>query len=206
LSLTQRLDKMGRFEIGSDTIRAFIAIELPEEIIAFIRKIQEGLRSYGFKARWVRPENIHLTLKFLGDINKEDIKKAGDAIINAASENASMSLGAKGIGFFPGVKRSRVIWTGIAGQTRELADLQKTLDGKLDTVGFPKEKRPFKGHLTIARIKRKIDARRLIDAMKEFGRFESKTFIANEVVLFKSELKPSGAVYRKLMSATLCAK
>ena len=189
-----------------DTTRAFIAIELPEEIIAFIRKIQEGLRSYGFKARWVRPENIHLTLKFLGDINNEDIKKAGDAIISAASENASMSLGAKGIGFFPGVKRSRVIWTGIAGQTRELAELQKTLDGKLDTIGFPKEKRPFKGHLTIARIKRKIDARRLVDAMKEFGRFESKTFMADEVILFKSELKPSGAVYTKLMSAALCAK
>ena len=197
---------MRRFEIGSDTIRAFIALELPEEIIAFIRKIQEGLRSYGFKARWVRPENIHLTLKFLGDINSEEIKKAGDAIISAASENASMSLSAKGIGFFPGVKRSQVIWTGIAGQTRELADLQKTLDGKLDTVGFPKEKRPFKGHLTIARIKRKIDARRLVDAMKEFAKFESKTFIADEVVLFKSELKPSGAVYTMLMSVALCAK
>jgi len=190
----------------SDTTRAFIAIELPEEIIAFIRKIQEGIKSYGFKARWVRPENIHLTLKFLDNINNEDIKKAGDAIISAAGENASMSLGAKGIGVFPGVKRPRVIWTGIAGQTKELTDLQKTLDGKLETVGFPKEKRPFKGHLTIARIKGKVDARRLIDAMKEFGRFESKTFIADEVVLFKSELKPSGAVYTKLMSAALCAK
>ena len=189
-----------------DTTRAFIAIELPDEITAFIHKIQDGLKSYGFKARWVRPENIHLTLKFLGDINNDDIKKAGDAIISAAGENVSMSLGAKGIGFFPGVKRSRVIWTGIVGQTRKLADLQKTLDGKLDAVGFPKEKRPFKGHLTIARIKRKIDARRLVDAMKEFGRFESKTFIADEVVLFKSELKPSGAVYTKLVSAELCTK
>ena len=187
----------------SDTIRAFIAIELPQEIIAFIHKIQEGLRSYGFKARWVRPENIHLTLKFLGDINSEDIKKAGDAIISAAGENASMSLGAKGIGVFPGVKRPRVIWTGIAGQTKELADLQKTLDGKLETIGFPKEKRPYKGHLTIARIKGKVDAKRLIDAMTEFGRLESKTFMAEEVVLFKSKLKPSGAVYTKLMSAAL---
>jgi len=190
----------------SDTTRAFIAIELPEEIIAFIRKIQEGVKSYGFKARWVRPENIHLTLKFLDNINSEDIKKVGDAVISAAGENASMSLGAKGIGVFPGVKRPRVIWTGIAGQTKELADLQKTLDGKLETVGFSKEKRPFKGHLTIARIKGKVDARQLIDAMKEFGRFESKTFMADEVVLFKSELKPSGAVYTKLMSAALCAK
>lgn len=190
----------------SDTTRAFIAIELPDEISAFIHKIQERLRSYGLKARWVRPENIHLTLKFLGDINNEYIKKAGDAIISAASENASMSLGAKGIGVFPGVKRPRVIWTGIVGQKKELADLQKTLDGNFETIGFPKEKRPFKGHLTIGRIKGKIDARRLVDAMKEFGRFESKTFMADEVVLFKSELKPSGAVYTKLMSAALCAK
>jgi len=189
-----------------DIIRAFIAIELPDEITVFINKIQERLRSYGFKARWVRPGNIHLTLKFLGDINKENIIKAGDAIIRAASESASMSLGAKGIGVFPGVKRPRVIWTGIAGGTKELTALQKTLAEKLETVGFPKEKRPFKGHLTIARIKRKIDARRLVDAMKEFGRFESKTFIADEVVLFKSELKPSGAVYTKLMSAALRAK
>ena len=190
----------------SDTTRAFIAIELPDEISAFIHKIQEELRSYGLKARWVRPENIHLTLKFLGDINNEYIKKAGDAIISAASENASMSLGAKGIGVFPGVKRPRVIWTGIVGQKKELADLQKTLDGNFETIGFPKEKRPFKGHLTIGRIKGKIDARRLVDAMKEFGRFESKTFMADEVVLFKSELKPSGAVYTKLMSAALCGK
>ena len=190
----------------SNTIRAFIAIELPEDVIAFIGKIQEGVGSYGFKVRWVRPENIHLTLKFLGEINNQDIKKAGDAIISAASENASMSLGAKGIGVFPGVKRPRVLWTGITGQIKGLSDLQKTLDEKLETVGFPKEKRPFRGHLTIARVKGNIDARRLIDAMKEFGKFESKKFMVDEMVLFRSELKPSGAEYTKLMNAALNAK
>ncbi|MDY6790784.1 MAG: RNA 2',3'-cyclic phosphodiesterase [Thermodesulfobacteriota bacterium] len=190
----------------SDTIRAFIAIELPEEIIAFIGKIQQDVRSYGFKASWVRPKNIHLTLKFLGPINREDIKKVGDVIIGTASENIPLSLGVKGIGVFPGVKRPRVIWTGIAGQTEELSDLQKTLDGKLETVGFPKEKRPFRGHLTIARIKGSIDARRLIDAMKQLGKFESKKFSVNEIVLFKSELKPSGAKYTKLINAPLNAK
>jgi len=190
----------------SDTTRAFIAIELPEEITAFIRKIQEGLGSYGFKVRWVRPENIHLTLKFLGDINKEYIRKASEALTDAAKVYAPISLGAKGIGVFPGVKRPRVIWIGINGQTGDLASLQKTLDGKLEAVGFKKEKRLFKGHLTIARVKGNLDTRRLIDAMKEFGEFESKTFIADKVFLFKSELKPSGAVYTKLMSAALYAK
>ncbi len=187
----------------SDTVRAFIAIELADETIAFIQKIQEGLRSSGIKARWIRPENIHLTLKFLGDINNEDVKKVGDAIISAAGENAAITLRAKGIGVFPGVKRPRVIWTGIAGRTKELVDLQKILDEKLQSSGFPKEKRSFKGHLTIARIKKKIDAKRLIDAMKEFSGFESKTFTVDEVVLFKSELKSSGAVYTRLKSTSL---
>ncbi len=187
----------------ADTVRAFIAIELKVETIAFIQKFQDGLRSYGLNARWLRPENIHLTLKFLGDINNEDVKKAGDALIIAGRENAAIPLRTKGIGVFPGVKRPRIIWAGIAGQTKELLNLQKMLDEKLQTLGFPKEKRPFKGHLTIARIKKKIDAKRLIDAMKEFSGFESKTFMVDEVVLFKSELKPSGAVYTKLMSAAL---
>ncbi len=197
---------MGRFEIGSDTIRAFIAIQLPEEITAFIRKIQEGLGAYGFKVRWVRPENIHLTLKFLGDITDENIRQTSRVISDAAGEYAPISLGVKGIGVFPGVKRPRVIWIGINGQTGELAGLQKTLDGKLEAIGFKKEKRSFKGHLTIARVKGNLDTRRLIDAMKEFGEYESKTFIADKVFLFKSELKPSGAVYTKLMSAALGAK
>ncbi len=187
----------------ADTVRAFIAIELKVETIAFIQKFQDGLRSYGLKARWITPENIHLTLKFLGDINNEDVKKAGDALISATGENAAIRLRAKSIGVFPGVKRPRIIWTGIAGQTKELLNLQKILDEKLQTFGFPKEKRPFKGHLTIARIKKKIDAKRLIDAMKEFSGFESKTFMVDEVVLFKSELKPSGAVYSRLISAAL---
>jgi len=187
----------------ADTVRAFIAIELKVETIAFIQKFQDGLRSYGLKARWITPENIHLTLKFLGDINNQDVKKAGDALISATGENAAIRLRAKGIGIFPGVKRPRIIWAGTAGQTKELLNLQKNLDEKLQTFGFPKEKRPFKGHLTIARIKKKIDAKRLIDAMKEFSGFESKTFMVDEVVLFKSELKPSGAVYTKLMSAAL---
>jgi 2'-5' RNA ligase len=186
-----------------NTVRAFIAIELTDETLAYIQKIQDGLRSYGFNARWTRPENIHLTLKFFGDINSEDIKKAGNALIDAAGEKSVILLRAKGIGIFPSVKRPRVIWTGIAGQVKELAELQKDLDLKLKASGFPKEKRPFRGHLTIGRLKKKTNANRLIDAMQEFSRFESKTFMVDEVVLFRSQLKPSGAVYSKLISAAL---
>lgn len=187
----------------ADTVRAFIAIELKFETIAFIQKFQDELKSYGLKAKWITPKNIHLTLKFLGDINSEDVKKAGDALISATGENPAILLRAKGIGVFPGIKRPRILWAGITGQTKKLLNLQKILDDKLQNFGFPKEKRPFKGHLTIARIKKKIDAKRLIGAMKEFSGFESNPFMVDEVVLFQSELKPSGAVYTKLLSAAL---
>ncbi len=187
----------------SHTIRTFIAFELPKNIISSISKVQEGIRSYGLKARWVCPENIHVTLKFLGNIKEADIEKIGGVIFESAKEYAPISLTAKGIGVFPGIKRPRVIWVGIRGETDLLVGLQKRLDEKLETIGFQPENRPFKGHLTLARIKKKINSKRLIDAIKEFGEFESETFIADKLLLFKSELKPTGSVYTKLISVGL---
>ncbi|MFH2219387.1 MAG: RNA 2',3'-cyclic phosphodiesterase [Pseudomonadota bacterium] len=187
----------------SDTIRTFVAIELPDHVVASIRKVQEGLRSYGFNVKWVRPENIHLTLKFLGDIGTADTKKVGDAIAVSMKEHAPVSLTAKGIGVFPGIKNPRVIWVGITGRQNELLALQNRLENELAGIGFPREKRPFNGHLTLGRVKQKIDPRRLVEAIEEFGGFESEPFAAGEVVLFKSDLKPTGAVYTKLVSAAL---
>ena len=187
----------------SDTIRTFIAFQLPGKIISSIRKVQDGIKSYGFKIRWVHPENIHLTLKFLGDIDTVDIEKIGDAVIRTVKGHAPLSLTAKGIGVFPAIKRPRVIWAGITGQIDLLIGLQKILDETLEEIGFPKESRSFKGHLTLGRMKGKIDPKRLVDAIKEFQGFESETFVADKIFLFKSELKPAGAVYTKLMSVSL---
>jgi len=186
----------------SDTIRAFIAIKLPEKITVSISKIQEGLRSYGFKVKWVRPENIHLTLKFLGNIDRADTEKVGSAISESVKTYAPLSLIAKGIGVFPNIKRPRIVWTGVAEQRNRLAGLQRHLDDHLESIGFQREKRPFKGHLTIGRVKQRIDSNRLMEAMKECAKFESEAFIINEIVLFKSELNPTGAVYTQLMSAS----
>jgi len=186
----------------SDTIRAFIAIKLPEKITVSIRKIQEGLSSYGFKVKWVRPENIHLTLKFLGNIDRADTEKVGSAISESVKTYAPLSLIAKGIGVFPNIKRPRIVWTGVAEQRNRLAGLQRHLDDHLESIGFQREKRPFKGHLTIGRVKQRIDSNRLMEAMKECAKFESEAFIINEIVLFKSELNPTGAVYTQLMSAS----
>jgi len=187
----------------SDTIRAFIAIKLPGKITLSISKIQEDLRSYGFKIKWVRPENIHLTLKFLGNVDRADTEKIGSAISESVKTDTPLSIITKGIGVFPNIKRPRVIWTGVAEQHNRLAGLQGHLDDHLESIGFPREKRPFKGHLTIGRIKQRVDSNRLMEAMKECAKFEPEAFIVNEIILFKSELNPTGAVYTPLMSASL---
>ena len=187
----------------SDIIRTFIAFELPEKIRSFISSIQEDLKSNRLDARWVQPKNIHLTLKFLGNINKADTQKVGAAIFKSAADYAPISLAAKGIGAFPGINRPRVLWIGIRGQTDVLIQLQKSLDDKLEKIGFPTENRPFKGHLTLARVKGQINQAKLINAIKKYGEFEPKSFLADNIILFKSDLKSTGAVYTKLISVSL---
>ena len=187
----------------SKTIRTFIAIEIPGNIISKIRELQTGIKKYGFKVRWVRSENIHLTLKFLGDVEAAKIGEMIEAISKTAKGHTPISLKAKGIGVFPGIKRPRVLWVGLTGQLEALVRLHKTLDENLKVLGFPGEKRPFKGHLTMGRIKDKIDVKKLGDALMAFRRFESETFTAGNLNLYKSELKPSGAVYTKLDSVSL---
>ncbi|MBW2492420.1 MAG: RNA 2',3'-cyclic phosphodiesterase [Deltaproteobacteria bacterium] len=186
----------------SKTIRTFIAIEIPENIISKIQELQESIKAKGFNIRWVRPENIHLTLKFIGDVEAAKISEITEALSKTVEGYIPISLKSKGLGLFPGIKNPRVLWVGLTGQLESLVKLQKTLDENLKVLGFPKEKRPFKGHLTMGRIKAKIDAKKLGDALMKFRNFESETFTADQIVLYKSELKPSGAVYTKLAGAT----
>ncbi len=186
-----------------DIIRTFIGFELPEKIRSFISSIQEDLKSNGFDARWVQPTKIHLTLKFLGNINEDDTQKVGAAIFKSAADYAPISLAAKGIGAFPGINRPRVLWIGIKGQIDMLIQLQRSLDDKLEKIGFSKENRPFKGHLTLARVKGRINQAKLINAIKKYGELESEPFIADNIILFKSDLKSTGAVYTKLISVSL---
>ena len=184
-------------------IRAFICFKLPRRIILSIRELQESIKDSGLKIRWVKAENIHLTIKFIGDIRLSDINDIGLAIKETAGEFAPLLLSAQGLGVFPNLKRPRVIWTGLSGQIEELIGLQKILDKKLRFIGFPKEKRPFKGHLTIGRVKGRLDSRKLSEFMNRFNKFETKQFSGDRIFLMQSELKPSGPIYTKLMSEPL---
>jgi len=153
--------------------------------------------------RWVKPENIHITLKFLGDIHPEMIQPIANCMDRCGKEHHSVQLFSKGIGVFPGLKRPRVLWAGINGETNALRAIQEQLDEHLGSIGVPKENRPFKGHLTIGRFKGSPDSKKLVSVIKEFSIFETKSFSAETLSLYKSDLTPSGAVYTQIAAAPL---
>ena len=187
----------------SDSIRTFIAFELPPAVILLLQKMQQDLKLLKIRARWVQPENIHLTLKFLGDINPADIDKIDAAMTGAVIESSPITLSVSGIGVFPGIKRPRVIWLGLGGDIRSLLALQGRLEEKLAGVGFPKDKRSFKAHLTLGRIKQAANPSVIRQMLSEYASLSPDEFTCNQVILFKSDLEPSGAVYSKLKQAKL---
>jgi 2'-5' RNA ligase len=187
----------------SGTIRAFIALELPPTVISLLHTVQQDLKQHKIRARWVRPENIHLTLKFIGDINSGDIDAISAAMTAAANGIAPITLAARGIGVFPTIKRPRVIWIGLGGDIRPLLDLQSGLEKKLADVGVARDKRSFKAHLTLGRIKQSVNPAAIRQMISEYASLKSDEFTCDQVFLFKSDLKPSGAVYSKLKQTRL---
>ncbi|KPJ76485.1 MAG: hypothetical protein AMJ54_11585 [Deltaproteobacteria bacterium SG8_13] len=187
----------------TDQIRTFVACELPREIRSEIGQIQENLKQRRLRLTWVRPDKLHLTLKFLGDVSIDRVETIADAVGKAVREFSPISLSAKGIGVFPGIRRARVLWVGIGGEFLQLGQLQAAVSGGLAGVGFPAEKRPYRGHLTIGRIKAAVDPRQLADALTEFSDFETASFQVDEVVLFRSQLKPDGPIYTRLDAVKL---
>jgi 2'-5' RNA ligase len=185
------------------TIRTFIALELPPSVISLLEKVQEDLKSMRLRAKWVRPENIHLTLKFLGNINPVDTDKIGAAMTDAVDDFAPLNLVAGGVGVFPGIKRPRVIWLGLGGQIQLLIAMQRVLEDNLAALGFKKEKRPFKGHLTLGRFRQTVNPNTIHQIMRQYANGYSKEFTARRIILFKSDLKPTGAVYSQLQSSLI---
>ncbi|MFW6080373.1 MAG: RNA 2',3'-cyclic phosphodiesterase [Desulfosalsimonas sp.] len=191
---------------GQNTQRAFIAVALPGRVKKSLKELQEGLWQFGIRMKYTDPENIHLTLKFLGDIRAEDAEAIGGRLSAVTAEHAPMELFAKGMGVFPGIRRARVLWTGVAGQTEMLGRLQKEVEEAMAAMNFEKENRRFTGHLTLGRFKGKSDPELLADAVREFGGFASDAFDADSLHLFESILTPGGPVYRILSSHPLAGK
>jgi len=180
-------------------IRAFLAIDPPAVVLKNIEGMQNRFKkSIQGAIRWVRPEGIHLTLKFFGDIAAKDIDNISEVIGKRTAARSQFPLEIRGLGAFPDTARPRIIWLGIAGQLVSLLSLQKDLEEDLFLIGFPKEERPFRAHLTIGRIKIPKGIIGLAAAVEAAGDLIAGTFTVGEVVLFQSSLTPQGPIYTKL--------
>ena len=185
-------------------IRAFLAIEPPENVLQEISRLQEKLkREISGRLSWTRPQGQHLTLKFFGDVSKEDINNICAIVQKRVVAEQKLNLKVEKLGVFPDDRRPRVLWCGVTGDVEKLINLQKILDGDFAAIGFPAEDRSFKAHLTLARIKDPRDITGMSEALKKYDSFKAGGFTADQLFFFKSNLSPKGAVYTKLAEFAL---
>jgi 2'-5' RNA ligase len=182
----------------------FCAFELPESFRVRMKEHSERVREavVDAEASWSRPDNIHLTLKFFGNVDQAKVAAIPEALAHVAKEFSPIEIKVGGTGVFPRPSRPQVLWIGIDDPTGALAKLQKRVEDECAREGFPKEDRAFRPHLTIARIRKPHNASRLAEAhlRTEFAAVE---LVLNELVLFRSELSPKGSKYTAISRSRL---
>jgi len=152
----------------------------------------------GGRLSWTKPSGQHLTLKFFGDISLEDVDQISNAVQKRVAPGWSLSLQIAKPGVFPDTRKPRVLWCGMEGDVASLAVLQKQLDNDFTNIGFSPEDRPFRAHLTLARIKDSRGLTGINEALTKHSAFVAGQFICNELTLFQSKLTPQGAIYTRL--------
>ena len=182
-------------------IRAFLAISLPDPVKQVLGKIQNRLRDRGIAATWTRPETLHLTLKFLGNIPFQDLELFKAAMIQAADQVSPFELSVGGLGVFPGIGKARVVWAGTGGCTDILENLFKALELSLGPLGIEKETRRFSAHITLGRIKKPVPGPVWIDLIQACQDIRSPLFKVQCLDLYKSELRASSALHTRLFQA-----
>ena len=189
-------------------MRVFIGIDLDPEVRARIARFLEGVESFAPEARWVRPESLHITLKFIGEQTPEQVESISERL--RGIEGSAFEIRSGGYGFFPTAKAPRVFWIGIhAGP--QLAELAGSVDVAVAELGIPREDRPFSPHLTLARAGgrsgspkwRKGDGPNSTFAVVEkrlaaMGELDFGKMTAHEFILYQSQLSPKGSKYTKL--------
>lgn len=184
-------------------IRTFIAIDVPEKIKDEIFEIEKELiKSAGEGIKWEGKEKFHITLKFLGDVNEEAINSIHQVLNESLNGFGKFSVVYKGIGAFPDLKNPRVIWIGCEDPTGKLFELQKIVEEKMSELGFEREDKEYHPHITLGRVKKAKNISNLIKKIESIN-FEARTGEVEEVLIMKSDLKPSGSVYSVLRKIKL---
>lgn len=190
-----------------EEIRSFIAIELPDGLKQELNHLEAQLKKSGPPGvKWVNPDSIHLTLKFLGNIAQNQIDEITKAMEEAVQGIPPFHLEIKDLGVFPNLKRVQVAWVGISGDVNKLSLLQQNIESKLARLGFTPESRPFTAHLTLARVQNRasLDEQQKLGQIIASTRFEAIHSIeVNAISLMRSQLTRQGAIYNQISSVKL---
>ena len=188
-------------------IRTFIAAELPLPLQDAIQKATSGLhKTLGDELiRWVPPHNVHLTLKFLGDVSPASLDQIKQILVTEAAQVESFAVQVEGLGAYPNPRRPRVLWVGLNAPA-SLTALQHSIDAAAARLGFESEDREFSPHLTIGRVRQNLsvaEQQKIRTALEEAQIANLGTAQVDAVYLFKSDLQAAGSIYTKLFSAPL---
>lgn len=189
--------------IPMEKIRAFVAIELSEGVKKELAALQRELKAAGSDVKWVKTDNVHLTLKFLGNIDEDQLEEVKAALDKVGSNNKAFTINLFKVGCFPKLGFPRVVWLGIdkgCGETEAIAD---ELEGELAKAGFEKEKRSFSAHLTLGRVRSPKGRNKLVEKIKALDFKPSAETEVTKLTLFKSTLTPQGSIYTPLHEAAL---
>ena len=186
----------------SGLVRTFICIEVSESIKERIGRSQQTLARHDAKISWVKPSNIHLTLKFLGDVAAVRIPAVCSAVERAARPSRAFAIEVGGAGCFPSAKSPRVFWVGLTFVPDDLATLHGSIEDELAREGFSRESRKFSPHLTIGRVRSPKSASVVAEDLIRMG-FEAESFRTAEVIVMRSDLNPRGSVYTPITKLSL---
>jgi 2'-5' RNA ligase len=183
-------------------VRAFVAVDLDPELKSTVGDLIRRLEAARAEVRWTRPGGFHLTLKFLGEIDDEQIGRVKAALAEVARRHRPFALRLEGTGAFPGPRNPRVLWLGVTAEPG-LAEFQDDLERALEGEGFPPEARPFRPHLTLGRVKGRDRLDRALTGLDERRQDDFGGMTVRKIALFESRLRPEGAEYRIVHEAEL---
>ncbi len=183
-------------------IRSFVAINLPCNVKEGIRAVQKEWAALDPHVRWVAPENVHITLKFLGDVTEERLEAVGDALAVVAAEVSPFHFQVTSFGVFPDLRYPRIVWLGIGEGADRVEALQVVVEAEMERQGFQPEKRAFRPHVTVGRMRSPRGRTILAELLERDSRVEEQVEVS-EIFLMKSQLRPSGPIYSVLRAVGL---
>jgi len=185
----------GQAEMHQEEIRAFLALDLPANVSRFLDDISFQLKKSRADVRWVNPTSIHLTLKFLGNVNRSRIQDIKNVMSPIFSIQRELELKISGIGALPNLSQPRVVWAGVSDPSGRLVKVVSSIEKAFNDLGFKRESRPFSPHLTLGRTRSNNGKERLVELINSTRSNVGLSFIADRAILFQSVLDPTGPLY-----------